>query len=442
MPGVSAALMPIAKAPETNLSTNSGIDRFETRLPVVYRVRERRAGLGDQVTLIIWRLHDWVANRKADAEGLPGAARPEGSRSESQLILFLDNQPIKGCYSGTITEQAVEGSRYTYSHVTFPLTRTETNKDVWAQWLLKPKVERDVALSVGFEDAKASMSSLIKAENGPASVPDHDESGFTRFSFVVISQTWLWVALVLVGTLLFALFYFAAKSDILRDPFSSSRPDGKRPFSLARMQMAFWFFLVLSSYLLIWIITGAQYSITGSVLALIGISAGAALGSAIIDSGKNVTAPSASALQIAKTPDVSNERLREILSELRAQLVSKLTLIEGQLGRTPSPPESEQKDLREALANTFRQVKEIDSQIDYLKLPRWRRLMTDLLADGGSISFHRFQIFAWTIVLGIIFCAEVFDRLAMPLFDNTMLALMGISAGTFLGFKLPDQGKN
>jgi hypothetical protein len=63
----------------------------------------------------------------------------------------------------------------------------------------------------------------------------------------------------------------------------------------------------------------------------------------------------------------------------------------------------------------------------------------DILSDDNGISFHRFQIFVWTIVLIIIFIMRVYDILAMPTFDGTLLALMGISSGTYIGFKLPDQ---
>ncbi|HKV39453.1 MAG TPA: hypothetical protein VJX67_09585, partial [Blastocatellia bacterium] len=42
---------------------------------------------------------------------------------------------------------------------------------------------------------------------------------------------------------------------------------------------------------------------------------------------------------------------------------------------------------------------------------------------------------------GVIFCVEVYKNLSMPQFDPTLLALMGISAGTYLGFKFPE-GQN
>ena len=50
---------------------------------------------------------------------------------------------------------------------------------------------------------------------------------------------------------------------------------------------------------------------------------------------------------------------------------------------------------------------------------------TDLVSDHRGVSFHRFQIAVWTLVLGIIFVLEVIDNLKMPEFSDTLLALMG-----------------
>jgi hypothetical protein len=43
---------------------------------------------------------------------------------------------------------------------------------------------------------------------------------------------------------------------------------------------------------------------------------------------------------------------------------------------------------------------------------------------------------AWTIVLAFVFAVAVSRVLAMPDFDSTLLALQGLSAGTFLGLKI------
>jgi hypothetical protein len=51
----------------------------------------------------------------------------------------------------------------------------------------------------------------------------------------------------------------------------------------------------------------------------------------------------------------------------------------------------------------------------------------------------RVQIFAWTIALGIIFVSFVYNNLAMPEFSATLLGLMGISSGPYIGFKFPEE---
>ena len=48
-------------------------------------------------------------------------------------------------------------------------------------------------------------------------------------------------------------------------------------------------------------------------------------------------------------------------------------------------------------------------------------------------------MFVWTLVLGIIFIASVYNNLSMPEFSSTLLGLMGISSGTYLGFKVPEK---
>ena len=54
-------------------------------------------------------------------------------------------------------------------------------------------------------------------------------------------------------------------------------------------------------------------------------------------------------------------------------------------------------------------------------------------------SLPRLQIVGWTFILILVFWANVFRDLAMPDLSDSVLALMGVSSGTYLGFKL--QGK-
>lgn len=59
----------------------------------------------------------------------------------------------------------------------------------------------------------------------------------------------------------------------------------------------------------------------------------------------------------------------------------------------------------------------------------------DLLSDGTGYSFHRFQMVAWTMLLGLIFIYSAYHNLRMPDFSGGLLALTGISAVTYLGFE-------
>jgi hypothetical protein len=65
--------------------------------------------------------------------------------------------------------------------------------------------------------------------------------------------------------------------------------------------------------------------------------------------------------------------------------------------------------------------------------------LNDVMSDPTGISLHRFQMFVWTLVLGMIFCGTVYKNLEMPDFSATLLGLMGISSGTYLGFKVPEK---
>ena len=138
-----------------------------------------------------------------------------------------------------------------------------------------------------------------------------------------------------------------------------------RLLGVARCQMAFWFFLVLAAFILIWLITGDYNGIVmQQTLVLMGISAATGAFSVAIDSNKSATATTA---------------------------------------------------------------------------PIHSNFFDDLLTDVNGITLHRYQMLVWTIALGIIFLFSAYETLATPNFDANLLTLMGISSGTYLGFKLPEK---
>ena len=88
------------------------------------------------------------------------------------------------------------------------------------------------------------------------------------------------------------------------------------------------------------------------------------------------------------------------------------------------------------LNETKNKIEEVKSA---LSKPVSEGFWRDILTDANGINFHRFQMLIWTFVLGLIFVIEVLKTLRMPEFSPTLLALMGISAGTYLGFKIPER---
>jgi len=96
---------------------------------------------------------------------------------------------------------------------------------------------------------------------------------------------------------------------------------------------------------------------------------------------------------------------------------------------------------RERVANEIAALNAEKAQKDsfYRKLTgQGEHFIKDILSDANGINFHRFQIAVWTLVLGIIFINDVYENLAMPTFNTTLLGLLGLSAGTYLGLKIPE----
>jgi hypothetical protein len=249
----------------------------------------------------------------------------------------------------------------------------------------------------------------------------------------VISPKYGITALIIVLVTLVLLFWLARTTNIIREPGPKPIGGKRRPYNLGRTQMAFWFFLVYASYVVIWLITDALDTITPSLLGLMGISAGTALSEALIDSGKD--AATASSLQDLAA---EKEALEQSIPELQAQIAGI------QAKETISPEDLSNRDnLSKQLQDYRTRFAQINQQ-NKAATPAASAgvsvgFLRDILSDGSGYSFHRFQIFAWTIVLGVIFVSSVYNGLTMPEFSATLLGLMGISSGTYIGFKFPEQ---
>jgi hypothetical protein len=196
--------------------------------------------------------------------------------------------------------------------------------------------------------------------------------------------------------------------------------------------MAFWFFLIYASYITIWLVTDALDTITPSLLALMGISAGTALGEAMIDSSKETS-------KTNQMQDLQAEK--QAVEQGISQSQTDLSVIDA---ATATVSDQANRDvLNQQLVNSRTRLGQIEQQIRTLTSQQSATIssgfLRDVLSDSSGYSFHRFQIFAWTIVLGIIFLSSVYNNLTMPEFSTTLLGLMGLSAGTYIGFKFPEQ---
>ena len=154
-----------------------------------------------------------------------------------------------------------------------------------------------------------------------------------------------------------------------------------------------------------------------------GISAGTALGAVVIDNGKNG----------------SNIIAKNRLESEKSVLIERVSNIGSQ------PNSAVDVSLITELSIKKTRISEIEKSLHDLPDPNLvkmsRGFFKDILSDASGVSFHRFQIFAWTVVLAFIFILEVLANLKMPEFSTTLLGLMGVSSGTYIGFKFPETPK-
>lgn len=352
--------------------------------------------LDDIVEIHIANLEKWTqANEANDA---------------SKLVPYINGRAIKGNYP---EELHLERGRLIYH-----LEITPENKKVWIDLLGAPKSMREAAtLSVGLEDGSA-FDSFHEREH--------------PVTLTVISPVYGLVALAIILATLALLLWLVRNTNIIREPGPAPALGKRRPYNLGRAQMAFWFFLIYSSYIAIWLITNALDTITTSLLALMGISAGTALGEALIDNGKDTT-------KTNQLQDLTAEK--QALDESISQTQADLDAIDP--ATASATDVANRESLVRQLTDTRTRINQLDQQLRTLNSQQSATtsagFIRDILSDSSGYSFHRFQIFAWTIVLGIIFVSSVYNNLTMPEFSTTLLGLMGLSAGTYIGFKFPEQ---
>lgn len=358
--------------------------------------RTARVEAGKPKNYPVVKLRDTVAVTVTGLDVLLNRERClEKAGPERNIILYLDRRPLPD----VVASPPSDPDR---GELMFPLNRTEASREVWTYLLGRPGLDdREVEVSIGIDNQFAVPSNA-------------------RVYLRVMPLGWLAFWVLIFGVFAVGFLLLARRSDVLRDPVTAL-PGTRPPYSLARTQAAWWFFLILASYLLIGMITGDfSTSITTTVLVLLGISAGTAAGSAFIDASKTNMATQAQEAAVATS-------LRTQMN----QLAQNTATLSSQVRASGDPATAQDLAATEALrSEMLSRYRKVTNQSEGFLL--------DVLSDSNGVNFHRFQNLAWTVVLGIIFGSHVYRDLAMPEFNTTLLTLMGISAGTYLGLKIPE----
>jgi hypothetical protein len=177
-------------------------------------------------------------------------------------------------------------------------------------------------------------------------------------------------------------------------------------YSLGKSQSAFWGLVVALSFLGVWLVIGQMERIAPQVLILMGIGAATGLGSVII-CNSNIAGG------IGETED-------------RAK---------GRLSADPIESDSDEHDRWLAAQKLDVPRERHHAFSSEVSRGFWR----DICDDGNGLSFRRMQVVIWSVILGLVFIRSVSQVMTMPEFPETLLVLMGISSGTYLGLKIPEK---
>jgi hypothetical protein len=359
-----------------------------------------------------------------------------------KMSLFLNGHPIPGLSPEWIygwyeysSDPAQPPARY--DSIEFRLLKTDENREAWLELLRGNGIsDRATTVAVGFNKAFGDRTDLILSQVNTAGAKE-----WQRFYIRTAPRSALLASSLAIFALIILCLWLAVSSNLLRDTTAPRNPGGRYPFSLALCQMAFWLFILIASFLFLWVVTGEYNTMTASELTLLGISASTGLAAVFINQIAPPCETSVLTCEELKQRDVRTigER-REAAEKDLEEALHVLDSRRAQLANAPDPVATK-KEIENAAkeANRLKQrVTELREQERYFSPGgRVRQFFLDLLQERNSVDFHRFQMMTWTVILGVVFVFGVFQQLAMPKFDTILLVLMGISNGTYLGFKWP-----
>lgn len=163
--------------------------------------------------------------------------------------------------------------------ICFNLRETNKDKDAWLR-LLKNSPLTSVSC-----DVRLAYINSVGAETVLSTDPTlHLRIPLFRWPF--------WMSFSIIGLCLYVFVRNVRTTEILRDTgitLLNIEPSSqnywlqhRHPLSMARLQMSIWFFIIIGSFVFLWSTTGSLAGVNTTALALMGISGGTTMFSAII----------------------------------------------------------------------------------------------------------------------------------------------------------------
>lgn len=330
----------------------------------------------------------------------------------SCYVLFLDGHPINDLSHAYFDAKL--------NALVYPLTRTAKNADQWVAILGGP-TSLTTSVTVALGERGLSGAPETPSVAGP-------KGQRPAFVFLIASlPRFLFAALAVIGMLVI-VWGQAKRTTIMKDNLIPQIDPIRQPYSLGRWQMAVWFSLIFASYIFLYILLGDLNTLTPQALILMGISGATALAAVEVDVYKDTP------------PDAVNQTLcllgihsYQDVERIKTEIANREKLLANTL--TPVSDNTAQQ-LSSEIVDRQLKLRTYEEQIQPYVSEGWFK---DISTDINGPALHRVQVLCWTLLFGGIFLIGVWTALAMPTFSDTLLALMGVSGASYVGFKFPEK---
>ena len=314
---------------------------------------------------------------------------PGPKESTSRLVLFLNGVALTGVNALPTGEPG---------WFRFYLRYEPGSEAAWKTLLHEPKF---------WDKNKPLVPVSLGVENSVA----YDTAVRIRLGYYDRLWLWIWWASSLATLSLLWHFRSALKVPVtfVTQTEGQSVPAGSEvlKYSLARVQLAFWFFLILSGYLFVCWMTWELKLLNTALVGLLGVSGATAIGSAIVDKNKAIMQQRSDAVELAR------------LQQQGASLSQVQQMRKGRLETAAQ--------LRKERVDRWRVDVRFSSFV--------RDILSDEDSDTGKVEIYRLQNALWSLFLGITFVRVIWNTLALPDFDSNLVLLTGVSSLTYVGLK-------